>query len=106
MKKLFIISILLIASVSMSFTTNHHTETDREGYIYLYIKWPSGRPMKHVKVTLGECGGTLGESGYTDNDGFVKLYNHDMFYACSIYVKGNKYKRKMENGNTYTFYID
>ena len=90
MKKLLIISMVFIAGISMSFTSIHHNKSDKEGYIGIYLKWSSGTPAKHVKVTLGECGGTLGESGYTDNDGFVKLYNHDMFYACAIYVKGKK----------------
>jgi len=108
MKKLYLI-IMLGIGLSFSFVEKPAKpllNNDKKGYIYIYLKWSDGSAATNIKVRLKECNGDRGDDyGFTDNNGYVKIYNYRMFYACGIFVRGDLYKRKMENGKTYTFYI-
>jgi len=110
MKVLKKVSVILTMSILMfglySFTMHENeVKEPKGGNIGIYLKWSDGSVATGIKIQLGECGGGLGESGYTNSSGYVNLYNSDSYYACSIYAKGNKYKKKMENGSSYTIYL-
>ena len=109
-KEVLVLVVIVFGVISlMSFTKSEKTEIIEStgGNIGIYLKWSDGGAATNIKVQLGECGGGLSDSsGYTDNNGYIELYNYDSYYACAIYAKGDKYKKKMENGSSYTFYLN
>lgn len=112
MKVLKKVSVILTMSVLMfglySFTM--HTKEVKEpkgGNIGIYLKWSDGSAATGMKVRLLECNGDMGDSKeYTNSRGYVEIYNYDSYSACGIFANGNKYKKKMENGSSYTIYLN
>ena len=104
-------SLILAASILMfslySFTKHQNEAEAQGGNIQIYLKWSDGSAATNIKVRLLECNGDIGDSReYTNNKGYVKIYNYDSYSACGIFADGGKHKKKMENGNSYTFYLN
>jgi len=112
MKVLKKVSVLLTVSILMlglySFAVHEKgVKNPNGGTIGIYLKWSDGSAATNIQVRLLECNGVMGDSKeYTNSSGYVEIYNYDSYYACGILANGNKYKQKMENGSSYTFYID
>ncbi|MEA2042979.1 MAG: hypothetical protein U9N85_10560 [Bacteroidota bacterium] len=111
MKNLFLVSLFVIAILSLSFV--YSTERpNQEKQCTVYVKWysTSGSPAKGKKVVGYTSTHILSTEGtniaYTDNKGKVILHWDSYKDLKIMYIDGTKHEGTWEDGETYTFVLD
>ncbi len=110
MRKLFIITLVFVLGVSMSFTNKNTSIINNEivekssNCVRVYVKWPSGNKSTNGRVSAEVCSGGMTKTFYLNDDGYADICYVSDSSLCTIFINGKGYKGHYRKGHTYTIY--